>query len=433
MLSALAMSIFGQTTKTSAIESLTNSVSNSSQPVDSLSSLVNSSLVSSIISNNSSSSSLISLDSSSSDSSSSLSEVVLEGFKIPEPVKIDSKIEKNIISCIRDKFNIPKKEIEIPYYSQTVGTNLKLDTKEIVDYGYVRVKEGKSRDVRKSNSFKFNIINGKVDCTDVRDEVMQFKDLDIKEGIEKAKKEWQNFNKNTKLDKDLESQTKEIQKKRGEKQTSFFDIFRPINASAALQQGVTAEESFLIQKAKDNGITDKNQAAYILGTAWHETAYLQTLVEYGDYSYFNYLEGRTDLGNTQAGDGYKFRGRGYVQLTGRANYQKFKNITGYDIINDPDILVRDENISAFVAITGMKNGSFRGSKLSDYINSSTVNFYDARNIINSNHDKATTIEGYTRNLYLTDTRIINYNQTTITDPNISNVIPTQANYNKSLD
>ena len=188
-------------------------------------------------------------------------------------------------------------------------------------------------------------------------------------------------------------------------------MFKPLVVNAALNLGVTAEESFLIQKAKDNGISDKNQVAYILGTAWHETDHLKTLTEYGEVPYFGYLEGRTDLGNTQPGDGYKYRGRGYVMLTGKINYQKFKDITGYDLINNPDILGTNENLSAFIAVTGMKNGSYTNYKLSDYINSNTTNYYDARNIVNGSHDKATEIANYTRDLYLTDVRIINYTLT----------------------
>ncbi|MBU6156180.1 MAG: peptidoglycan-binding protein [Alphaproteobacteria bacterium] len=53
--------------------------------------------------------------------------------------------------------------------------------------------------------------------------------------------------------------------------------------------------------------------------------------------------GRADLGNTQDGDGYRFRGRGYIQLTGRSNYRETGRITGLDLVNDPDLASRAEN------------------------------------------------------------------------------------------
>lgn len=52
--------------------------------------------------------------------------------------------------------------------------------------------------------------------------------------------------------------------------------------------------------------------------------------------------GKDNLGNTKAGDGYKFRGRGYIQLTGRANYQRFKDFSNIDVINNPDLLLKPE-------------------------------------------------------------------------------------------
>jgi putative chitinase len=46
-----------------------------------------------------------------------------------------------------------------------------------------------------------------------------------------------------------------------------------------------------------------------------------------------YLEGRTDIGNVYHGDGPKYKGAGYIQLTGRHNYQKFSNYIG-----DPKVM-----------------------------------------------------------------------------------------------
>lgn len=48
--------------------------------------------------------------------------------------------------------------------------------------------------------------------------------------------------------------------------------------------------------------------------------------------------GKKNLGNTQVGDGWKFRGRGLIQLTGRALYQKYKDFSGLDVITNPDLV-----------------------------------------------------------------------------------------------
>lgn len=49
-------------------------------------------------------------------------------------------------------------------------------------------------------------------------------------------------------------------------------------------------------------------------------------------------EGRKDLGNTQPGDGARFKGRGYIQLTGRANYEKFSKFCGEDCVANPELV-----------------------------------------------------------------------------------------------
>jgi putative chitinase len=48
-------------------------------------------------------------------------------------------------------------------------------------------------------------------------------------------------------------------------------------------------------------------------------------------------EGRISLGNNQPGDGFKFRGRGWIQLTGRANYEKASKDLNIDLVNNPDL------------------------------------------------------------------------------------------------
>ena len=53
--------------------------------------------------------------------------------------------------------------------------------------------------------------------------------------------------------------------------------------------------------------------------------------------------GKAMLGNTEAGDGYTFRGRGYMQLTGRGNYTAYGKATGLDLVNHPELAADPSN------------------------------------------------------------------------------------------
>jgi predicted chitinase len=61
------------------------------------------------------------------------------------------------------------------------------------------------------------------------------------------------------------------------------------------------------------------------------------------------------LGNTNDGDGYRYVGRGFNGLTGRANYRKYGNLTGYDLENNPELLRKPE-VAAKVAIEFFTKG-----------------------------------------------------------------------------
>jgi hypothetical protein len=75
-----------------------------------------------------------------------------------------------------------------------------------------------------------------------------------------------------------------------------------------------------------------------IATVAVETGRFSPIRERGGPAYFtkNY-EGRADLGNTQAGDGAKFYGRGYIQITGRSNYTEYGRQIGVDLIATPDL------------------------------------------------------------------------------------------------
>jgi predicted chitinase len=71
-----------------------------------------------------------------------------------------------------------------------------------------------------------------------------------------------------------------------------------------------------------------------------------------------------DLGNTQKGDGVRFHGRGYVQLTGRSNYGKAGKLVGSDLLKDPNFAL-DPAIAGKILFAGMETGLFTSKKLGD--------------------------------------------------------------------
>lgn len=90
------------------------------------------------------------------------------------------------------------------------------------------------------------------------------------------------------------------------------------------------------------GINTPLRVAHFLAQAAHETAGFTTLVELGSEAYFNKRYGPGTgagkrLGNTQVGDGARFRGRGIFQCTGRDNYRYFGQRIGIDLIENPGL------------------------------------------------------------------------------------------------
>jgi len=183
----------------------------------------------------------------------------------------------------------------------------------------------------------------------------------------------------------------------------FFDSYR--SRFGPLTQNLVDALEFLLTQIENDarfGVTetDRRQLAYCLGTFKWETAHtLRPIDEIGTVARFNRIYGPQTkvgkiLGNTKEGDGALFHGRGYVQLTGRRNYTKAKNLTGVDLIADPD-KAKDPALAYQIAIQGMIDGWFTGKKLSNFIKDGVADFENARTIING-HDKAAMIADIAR-------------------------------------
>ena len=140
------------------------------------------------------------------------------------------------------------------------------------------------------------------------------------------------------------------------------------------------------------------QASYVLATTYHETAHtFKPIEEYGGDKYLSkYDTGRLAkaLGNTpQAdGDGIKYAGKGYVMITGYANYKFAGEQLGIDLINNPDLALQPK-YAAEILVKGSINGWFTSKRLSDYINDKKKDYINARRVINS-LDKAQLIANY---------------------------------------
>jgi hypothetical protein len=145
-------------------------------------------------------------------------------------------------------------------------------------------------------------------------------------------------------------------------------------------------------ECKAQGIGLNTQIAYVLATVKWETA--QTFKPVKEAFWKNEEWRRKKLRY------FPYYGRGYVQLTWKNNYEKYSKILGIDLVNNPDLAMK-ENIALFILVHGFKTGAFTGRKITDYIDSDKTDFINARRNINGRdhaHEIANFAKQYLNNL-----------------------------------
>lgn len=190
--------------------------------------------------------------------------------------------------------------------------------------------------------------------------------------------------------------------------TTFFAETRKSLFAGAFNQHQVDGINIIIDKMAD--FSDqilRNQAAYILATAYHETAATmqpvrETLAASDDQAIAR-LENAWKNGKLPSVSKPYWRkgwfGRGYIQLTHKSNYEKMSDILGIDLVEGRDLAL-EENVAAQILVEGMMKGAsgrgdFTKFKLEDFVDRTRSDFKGARKVVNG-QDKAGRIAGHAK-------------------------------------
>jgi hypothetical protein len=158
----------------------------------------------------------------------------------------------------------------------------------------------------------------------------------------------------------------------------------------------------LLNTARAGGVTHLRRIAYLLATAQHASHFGARLEERGagpgsdgvDRSFDHFEPGTPQgsaVGNTQPGDGARFRGRGFVYVRGRASYTTWSQrlalpdelVDGTPVpffVANPDAMARPQ-FAAQTLIRGMRDGLFTGIALGYYVNDKKTDYHGARRVV----------------------------------------------------
>jgi putative chitinase len=126
----------------------------------------------------------------------------------------------------------------------------------------------------------------------------------------------------------------------------------------------------LLALMRSNQVNSPLRIAHFLAQVGHESGDFRYSEELADGSAY---EGRASLGNTQPGDGPRFKGRGLIQLTGRANYTAYGLARGRDFVTPPNNLAlsTDPNLAVDVSCWFWTTHGLNARADSDSLNSIT--------------------------------------------------------------
>jgi hypothetical protein len=162
----------------------------------------------------------------------------------------------------------------------------------------------------------------------------------------------------------------------------YAQIRAPLVRGGLSQPQVDGFEAILDEWEKRD-LHDLRRLAYIMATAWHETAYtMQPIEEYG--------KGK---GRAYAPTYY---GRGFVQITWERNYARLSDVIGVDLVTHPEKALEMGN-AIQILFEGMIDGLFTGKKLSDYFGKH-ADWRGARAIVNGK-DRAADIASYAQKIW----------------------------------
>lgn len=179
----------------------------------------------------------------------------------------------------------------------------------------------------------------------------------------------------------------------------FFTAYKGQFGPNLSQSQVDGIESMLTQLDSDAAVNDERWAAYMFATVKHECDNKwQPIEEYGKGAGRPYGKAITVKGSDGQTYTNKYYGRGYVQLTWDYNYKNLSTALGLgDALYTHPEKALEPDVAYKVMSYGMRNGTFTGKKLSNYINGSTCDYKNARRIING-LDKWELIKGYAEKL-----------------------------------